>query len=92
MLIGCKKINNFWHALELSQDKESEKKNSFAFCKYVNHLKHINANKHFVLLNVFKYNRFAECYILCNLLKECIKNENSYSTEISHRVAKKMKK
>ncbi len=46
------------------------KKHSFAFYKYVNHLKHINANKHSVLLNVFKYNSLAKCYIMCNLLKK----------------------
>jgi hypothetical protein len=65
------------------------KKHSFALCKYVNHLKHINANKHFVLLSVFKCNSLAKCYIICNLLKKCIENEIFPSTKISHCVAKR---
>jgi hypothetical protein len=52
-------------------------------------LKHINANKHFVLLNVFKYNSLAKCYIMCNLLKKCMQNENFCPTKISHCVGER---
>ncbi len=67
MLSGCKKINCFQHALELSQDKENEKNTHLHFVNMPINLKHINENKHFVLVNVFKYNSFAKCYIMCNL-------------------------
>ncbi len=67
------------------------KKTLFTFCKYVNHLKHTNANDHFVVLNVLKYNSLAKCYIMCKLLKKCIENEIFHSTKISQLCYIKMK-
>ncbi len=51
------------------------KKTLICICKYVNHLKPTNANDHFDVLNVLKYNSLAKCYIMCNSLKKCIENE-----------------
>ncbi len=49
------------------------KKHSFAFCKSVNHLKHINANKHFVLLSVFKCNVWPNVTLCAIYLKNVLK-------------------